>query len=65
MLFSIEQSILAEETLANLWSLAKSANVSTLQSCISNCACVQYNINYYIYIVATIYSQASWLPLNT
>ena len=45
MLFSIEQSILAEETLANLWSLAKSANVSTLQSFplygISNCACVQ------------------------
>ena len=32
MLFSIEQSILAEETLANLWSFAKSANVSTLQS---------------------------------
>ena len=28
MLFSIEQSILAEETLANLWSFAKSANVS-------------------------------------
>ena len=32
MLFSIKQSILAEETLANLWSFAKSANVSTLQS---------------------------------
>ena len=32
MLFSTEQSILAEETLANLWSFAKSANVSTLQS---------------------------------
>ena len=32
MLFSIEQSILAEETLANLRSFAKSANVSTLQS---------------------------------
>ena len=29
---SIEQSILAEETLANLWSFTKSANVSTLQS---------------------------------
>ena len=28
MLFSTEQSILAEETLANLWSFAKSANVS-------------------------------------
>ena len=26
------QSILAEETLANLWSFAKSANVSTLKS---------------------------------
>ena len=26
MLFSIEQSILAEETLANLWSFAKSAS---------------------------------------
>ena len=32
MLFSIEQSILAEETLANLWSFAKSANAFTLQS---------------------------------
>ena len=32
MLLSIEQSILAEETLANLWSFAKSANVSTLVS---------------------------------
>ena len=32
MLFSIEQSILAEETLMNLWSFAKSANVLTLQS---------------------------------
>ena len=32
MLFSIEQSILAKETLANFWSFAKSANVSTLQS---------------------------------
>ena len=32
MLFSIKQSILAEETLANVWSFAKSANVSTLQS---------------------------------
>ena len=32
MLFSIEQSILAEGTLANLWSFAKSTNVSTLQS---------------------------------
>ena len=30
--FSIEQSILAEETLTNLWSFTKSANVSTLQS---------------------------------
>ena len=28
MLFSIEQSILAEETLANLWSSAKFAKVS-------------------------------------
>ena len=27
MLFSIEQSILTEETLANLWSFAKFANV--------------------------------------
>ena len=32
MLFSMEQSILAEETLANLWSFAKSANVSTFQT---------------------------------
>ena len=32
MLFSMEQSILAEETLANLWLFTKSANVSTLQS---------------------------------
>ena len=32
MLFSIKQSILDEETLANLWSFAKSTNVSTLQS---------------------------------
>ena len=32
MLFSIEQSILAEETLMNLWSFTKSANVFTLQS---------------------------------
>ena len=32
MLFSIEQSILAEETLANLWLFAKSADVSSLQS---------------------------------
>ena len=32
ILFCIEQSILTEETLANLWSFAKSANVFTLQS---------------------------------
>ena len=32
MLFNIEQGILAEETLADLWQFAKSPNVSTLQS---------------------------------
>ena len=32
MLLSIEQSILAEETLENFWSFTKSADVSTLQS---------------------------------
>ena len=31
MFVMLEQSILAEETLANLWSFTKSANVSTLQ----------------------------------
>ena len=32
MLFNIEQGVLAEETLGNLWQFAKSATVSTLQS---------------------------------
>ena len=32
MLFNIEQGILGEETLVNIWSFAKSASVSTLQS---------------------------------
>ena len=39
MLFSIEQSILTEETLANLWSFAKSVNVSTFQSFPSYSTC--------------------------
>ena len=32
LLISIKQGILAEETLTNLWSFAKSTNFSTLQS---------------------------------
>ena len=46
MLFSIEQSILAEETLANLWSFAKSANVPTLQSFPPYS--ISYPLQYYI-----------------
>ena len=30
-IYNVEQSILAKETLANLWSFAKSTNVSILQ----------------------------------